>query len=493
MTTLSRLLLLAGGLGLAQPAWAEGGYYAGTLGTQATGRGGAFVARADDVTAVSYNPAGLANLRGTVLQFGNQFSYNRYDFTRAPTPIYRENQDPLTVTFPKVSNQAPWQAADPFLGVASNLGLKDWGFAVAAFAPSGIAKLQFPMAPQDRAQDSGQRYLMVSRESMILNYTASAAWKYADRFGLGVTLQWIHVPRLSYSLVIDGSTFPAAANPVSSDMDILSTVSGSSRFTFNAIVGLWFRAKPWLDLGVSGQVVPSDITVKSRLAVEPRGDLVGSIKLTRDGVLADDVTLTLPLPMIFRGGARYRHLDGDREVFDVELDVDYTTWSRVGRLGIDANNLQAAAQSNVLTINVISIEKQWRDSLGIRLGGDYAALPGRLTLRAGAYYESPVSDAAYFNVDFATGAQLGGAVGASLFFGGVELAAAYAVRVQPTVTTTEAEARVYQQVPGSRCKPPYTDAATCNANYRGQPGPVANAGTYSAASHFASLSAIYRL
>jgi long-chain fatty acid transport protein len=479
-------------LGLARLAMADGGYYAGVLGTRAAGRGGAFVARADDVTAVSVNPAGLAEIQSTIIQVSNQLSYNAYSYTRAPTAIYRENEDPTQVTFPRVSNQTPWQAADPFFGVASNLGLSNWGFALAVFAPSGIAKTQFPLAAQDDSQNSGQRYMMVSRESLILNYSASVAWKYADRFGVGATLQWIHVPSLKYSLVIDGSTFPAAANPVSSNMDILSTVKGSSLFTFNAILGLWYRPVPYLQLGFSGQVVPADITVKSHLSVAPLGDLVGSVKLTRDGSLANDVTLTLPLPLIFRGGARYRHLEGNREVFDIELDVDYTTWSRVKRLGIEANNMQATAQSSVLTLNTISIEKHWRDSIGIRLGGDYAVIPDLLTLRAGGYYETAVSPSAYFNVDFPTGTQISGALGASVFLGSMELAAAYSVRVQPTVSVSEKDARVYPQMPGGKCKSPYTDPATCNPNYYGSPGPVANAGRYSATSHFASLSATYR-
>ena len=58
--------------------------------------------------------------------------------------------------------------------------------------------------------------MMLSREAIILNYAASAAWKYHDLFGVGVTLEWISVPRLNYSLVIDGTPFAGAANPVSS-------------------------------------------------------------------------------------------------------------------------------------------------------------------------------------------------------------------------------------------------------------------------------------
>jgi len=177
---LSTLLLAAT---IASPALADGGYYQGALGARAAGRGGAFVARADDVTAVSINPAGLADLDGTVIQVGNQFAFNRYDYTRAPTIDYGQTPPPAQPTiFDKVHNGTPWQAALPFIGVSSRLGLRDWAFALAAFAPPGISKEQFP-------ESGGQRYLMVNREAIILNYAASAAWKLHDLFGVGVTLE----------------------------------------------------------------------------------------------------------------------------------------------------------------------------------------------------------------------------------------------------------------------------------------------------------------
>ena len=176
----STLLLAAA---LASPAFADGGYYQGALGARAAGRGGAFVARADDVTAVSINPAGLADLDGTVIQVGNQFGYNSYDYTRAPTIDYGQMPPPAQpTTFDKVHNGTPWQAALPFIGVSSRLGLRDWAFALAAFAPPGFSKEQFP-------ESGGQRYLMVNREAIILNYAANAAWKFHDLFNIDITLK----------------------------------------------------------------------------------------------------------------------------------------------------------------------------------------------------------------------------------------------------------------------------------------------------------------
>jgi long-chain fatty acid transport protein len=477
----STLLLAAT---LASPAFADGGYYQGALGPRAAGRGGAFVARADDVTAVSINPAGLADLDGTVIQVGNQFGYNSYDYTRAPTIDYGQTPPPAQPTiFDKVPNGTPWQAALPFIGVSSRLGLRDWAFALAAFAPPGISKEQFP-------ESGGQRYLMVNREAIILNYAASAAWKFHDLFGVGVTLEWIAVPRLDYSLVINADQAQGAVSPVSSMYDILAETKGSDPFTFNAIVGAWFRPRPALQFGLAGQVVPASIVTHSTLTLKALDyPLLGDIVTTRNGNPANDVTVTLPLPLMVRGGARYRHLAAGRELFDVELDVEYETWSRVKAFTVESTvdgNPLRANPSNIYTehvsIGTITVPKQWKDVLSVKLGGDFNLVPERWTLRAGVYYETAASPSAYANVDFPAGAQLGGALGGSLLLHPWEVALTYQLRYQPSFTVAEADARVYQQTPGGSCTAPSSDPNVCNVN----------AGTYAAASHLVSLAVVYR-
>lgn len=489
--TIATLLAVAS---ITDSAFAEGGYYAGVLGARASGRAGAVAASADDLTAVSSNPAGLAKLGRDVIQLGNIFSYNAYNYTRVANDyanLDAQTGQPRRIQFRTVSNSQPWQALDPFLGIASNFGRHDMEFALAAYAPPGIGKLAFPQTGGDKLSD-GQRYMMVSREATILKYAASVAWKYHDVLGIGVSAEWIQVPRLRYSLVIDGSVFPKTANPVSSGYDILASTSGSSLFSFNATVGAWVRPAPFLEIGFSGQLVPTDIVANSSLSVTPLGSAIGKVSLVRGADQADDVSVTLPLPMLFRGGIRYRDMAGAREIFDLELDVEYETWSRVNQFRVETRGLRAVSQSETIDLGTIAIDKHWRDTIAVRLGGDYAVLPGRLTLRGGGYYESAVADPAYANVDFPSGAQVGAAVGASIFLGSLELALAYHARVQPSFFTPEAGARVYQQVPGSPCTAPYTNTDNCNANYLGQPAPAVNAGTYGAVSQSLAFDVIFR-
>lgn len=476
------LALLAWG----NAAGAAGGYYSGTKGARAAGRAGAFVAKADDVTAAAANPAGLAGVSGTVLQLGNRFSYNYFAYDRATTLDYGNVSGGVApeVSFDVVENEQPFQLLDPLLGAATNFGLEDFGFALYVHAPPGIGRLEFPV-------DGGQRYMMVSREAIFLSYSASAAYKYRDLFGVGLSLAWIHVPRLKYSLVIDGTAFPEA-NPVSSALDMQATPDGSDPFTLNAIVGAWVRPAPFLQVGLSAQVIPSEVVTDSELTVTPLNDVRGDIVLRRNDERANDVTVALPLPLTFRGGVRYIGLEGKQERFDIELDVEYETWSRVRQFTLETNELEADLDGQIVPIGRIEIQKHWQDTVAVRLGGDYAVLPEKLSVRGGLAYESATSPAEYYHVDFASGAMFGGAIGASMFFGKLELAAAYELRVQPPASISEEDGRVYQETPASPCEPPYTEASGCSEYYPGRPAPTVNGGEYWAQSHMLSIDAIYR-
>ncbi len=479
------LTAFAAVLALATTAQAQG-YYSGTKSARAAGRAGAFTAKADDLSAVEYNPAGLARLSGWTLQLGNRFSYNMVSFERASTEDWGNTSGgvPATATFPRVDNARPWQALDPLIGVATDFGLEDWGFALSAYSPPGTARLAFPAG-------GGQRYMMVERDARILVYAASAAWKWRDLFGVGASLQWVHVPHLEYSLVVDAVPFARQANPVSSTFDMLSTVRGSDPFTFNAILGAWLRPAPFLEVGLSGQVVPSRIRTRSTLDIRPVS-LTEDVTLTRDGVPANDVTLTLPLPMTARAGVRYLHERDGRTAFDIELDVVYQTWSRVPDFRLESGDLSASLSGQRVSIGDIVIDKQWRDTVAVLLGGDYEAIPDRLTLRAGVGYESAVARPSHAHVDFASGTHLTGAFGASVLFGSFEFAMSYGYRHQLPVSVSEREGRVYQETPGSLCEAPYTDPNTCHSAYPGQPSPTVNAGHYVAFSHMAGLDLLHR-
>lgn len=462
------------------------GYFAGSKGARVAGRAGAFVAKADDLSAADINPAGFSRMPGWTLQLSNRFSYNSVSYQRDPTVDVAAPGDP-TVSFRPVSNQSPLQAVDPLLG--ASFGIGDWGFALSAFAPPGIARLSFPVdvgmgntGAADSPYDAGQRYMMVARDAEILTYAASVAYKFKDLFGVGVSAQWVHVPKIEYSMVVDGSLATSAMNPVTSQFDMLSTVSGSDPFTFMAVIGGWVRPVPFLEFALSGQVVPARIQASSHMTVTPLA-IEADVNLSRNGAPADDVTLVLPLPMFARFGARYIG-----KIFDIEVDATYQTWSRVQDFYVATNglsgNIVGPSIDETIPVTDVVVEKRWKDSFTLQVGSDVEVIEDKLTLRGGLGFESAVADRPYAHVDFAVGDHINAAIGGSMYFGKLEVALAYALRHQLPFHVTEAEGQVYQERPGLDCTNPAMPCPT---------PPVVNAGSYWATSHFLSLDFLLRL
>jgi len=276
-------------------------------------------------------------------------------------------------------------------------------------------------------------------------------------------------------------------------LDMLATLKGKDHFGFGAIVGAWYYPTPNFQLALSGQLVPENLNVASNLSISPVSpDFEGEIELHREGDPANDVTLTLPLPLVARLGFRYIFTKKNRELFDLELDASYESWSRVRDFEIDGNGLVAEVSGQKIDIDKIAIPKQWQDTFSVRLGGDVHVLPKHLDLRAGVSYESSAAKPAFANVDFFTSKQIGASAGASIRFSGFEIALAYNFLHQPLMSVREDQSRVFQQVPGSPCKAPFTEPNVCNEHFFGKPSAPANTGTYRARYHSASIDLLYR-
>ncbi len=459
-----------------------GGVYVGDVGGRAMGRSGAFAAKGDDLSAIEYNPAMLAVRDDTEIFLSNRFGYANEEFRRAPLWDYN---GPLLIHADPVQNEKPWQLLMPILGAATDFGLKDWGFAIGAYAPPGISVQQFPL-------DGGQRYMLVERDFKILYYNLSAAWKFRDIFGIGASFQWVSMPSIKMSLVVNGD-IASVVSPVSSLYDVKATINAADYVGASGVVGLWYRPWPFLQFALSGRIVPTHFNAEGTLKLETLGLEGTDVTTERDGESADDVTFSMSLPMMLRFGARYMHMKGDYELFDVELDFVYEAWQQVDEYVVDGDGMEAEVLGQWVDVGRIAIPKNWRGTYSARLGGDYNVLKDLLTLRLGGFYESAASQKPYTYVDILASHRLGASVGASVMFFGVDITLAYQYTFEFPVTVSEGESRIYQQVPGSPCEAPYTDPDpnTCDPSYLGQPSASANAGTYINHYHFLSVALSY--
>ncbi len=139
-----------------------GGFDFPDNGTVALGRAGAFSVKADDPTAIYYNPAGLANLRGWKLLIDSNLAFKHVSFTRAA-----ENG----TTFPTISNKLqPFPG--PMLVVTTNFGLPNWTFALGLYGPSAVGKTQYPDDMDLKYPEvAPQKFELVSMDILMAFYT----------------------------------------------------------------------------------------------------------------------------------------------------------------------------------------------------------------------------------------------------------------------------------------------------------------------------------
>ena len=139
------LLVWVGGVGGVDNVVA-GGLEIGDQGAKAAGRAGAFTVRADDPSALYYNPAGLARLRGTQVYYSHRLLYGQAEYRRARTLDWSDatHGTPQLVDFEHVTNQAPLFPTGLMLAASSDFGLDDVTFAAGVYGPPAVGHVQYP-------------------------------------------------------------------------------------------------------------------------------------------------------------------------------------------------------------------------------------------------------------------------------------------------------------------------------------------------------------
>ena len=134
-------------------------------GARATGQGEAFVAQADDASAIYYNPAGLTQIKGTELMMG----------------AYVSSRD---IRYDSVVPGGDTTLSDPFYTAhayaVTDFGLERWRFGFGMNVPFG------------NAVDWGKKTIfsqgITSSSLKVMNYQPTVAFKVCDQLSLGVGL-----------------------------------------------------------------------------------------------------------------------------------------------------------------------------------------------------------------------------------------------------------------------------------------------------------------
>jgi long-subunit fatty acid transport protein len=392
-----------------------GGIYVPGVGPHAQARAGAFVARADDATALAHNPAGFARQHGTSLYLGANLVRFDQSYTRAGSyePAPEEVLPYAGQPYPKVTDNGASNlglggfAPIPLLAFATDLGKphSKFRFGGGVFAPHGAGSHDFDEhveLPDGTLAPAPQRYDVVRQSGLIAFPSVAAAYTVTSSLSVGARLSWgiasIETTRVGWAVRnYDEYT----------EKDGVVEATASDPFIPSLGIGLIYQAYRWLELGAAysspsnihakgtqkttlGSAVPSSISivpVPDEFARCAAGGTPERLKSCADVTLPQTATIGARWIGRSRGGAEFA---------DIELDVRWEDWSA----GANAVSVTDAENAGV-RLNEVVIRHGFRDTFSFRLGGSYTlpAAGQRLTMRAGAAYDTAAAPLSWTRLD----------------------------------------------------------------------------------------------
>lgn len=380
---------LAGALVGASEAHASGLYFS-DRGVRPMGRAGAFVAGADDLGAIWYNPAGLADAKTSLLA---DFSWLRFssEFTRQLRIVDADNTVRY-VTSPTVTGSSP-VIPFPTLAASYNFGRrKEWTLAGGTYAPYA-AIATYP--GQVNGQPSPARYALGSFDgSALILIGGWVAYKPIEqlRFGLGIgALVGFFQSNVTFSVSPADRLVAAPEQP---------EYDAATSFRVGPIVA------PTGNLGVTW-VPLKELRVASsfQLPVVVSSSTKFDVRLPNaaifDGarVSGDDAHVRFKLPPILRFGIEGRPIEELR----VELAYVREFWSVHDAIELTPEGVAIEGISGLprrVPVPAIRFPRSFQDSNSYRLGAEYTfKLWGYpMDLRGGMSYETSAIPRPYLSL-----------------------------------------------------------------------------------------------
>lgn len=413
-----------------------GGFEMGANGTEALGRAGAFVAKADSALALEYNVAGFGQQRGTRMLFDSNLFFSRYSFLRAGG----DAQGPYAI----VGDHAAQPFYLPFFGISTDFGyFRRFTFAIGAFGPSSVGRRSYGIFDAaSSTRSSAARYDVVATDLLIVQPTFAIAYRPHRVIDIGLSVQQvsaiINVASATYvtqSLPSQPQSSVCSMKAEAAGCDALTRVQMRSFNNFALQLGLLLHPLAGLHIGAH---VRSAVNLGTR-SIEGSGTVSASEPPYLSGLAAAigdaaatsrmDGRFTIWLPWILRAGVRYAFAKSGVEIADVELDATYEMWGR-----LEGSDHLLTLQNPPMLINggtpvSIRLAHNYRDTFSLRLGGSFTQPLGSevaLTARLGILYDSSATRSADTRMDFDTLDKLGGSLGVGFCVRGLTLNLAYA-------------------------------------------------------------------
>ena len=382
----ARATLLAGAVLLSASAANAAGLYTADRGVRPLGRGGAFVAGADDLGAIWYNPAGLADAGTTVFIDLAWLNFSS-EYTRK-TQVADASGTVRTYQYPKVDGTTPFLPIPTLGGTYAFGDQKQYTAALGMLAPY-TAIASYPLTVN--GQPSPSRYSLVSLDgSALVLVGAYFAYKPIPQIRIGFGLQAL-VGKFQSRVVFSASPPDRLiSSPEDPQYDALSQLSVGPIVAPSGNFGIIAEPEKHVRVGLSAQLpawINAPATINVRLPTAAVFD-----KATQDG---QDARVRFRLPPIFRAGVEYRTDLGEENTLRVEASYVREFWSLHESIDVRPENVKLyniTGFPSPFGVAPISLPRHFQDSNSFRLGGEYSTksifTATRTDLRAGVQYET---------------------------------------------------------------------------------------------------------
>lgn len=402
------------------------GFYLGDNGAKAMVQAGAFVAQADDGTAIQYNPAGLARQRG--VSFLADLQVLRQDVS-----FFRHDPGSPDALSNTVANKK-----EPFLlgFFAASYGLtlaeRNFNVGLGIYSAPAQGRNVFP-TPNYRTDAfaeppntfAPQRHALISNDMAVAYPTLALAWELHPRFQIGVSAQLVLSRFQQTQVMYRGDA--ATDNP---DLDATISVDLTGQIGFTGIFGVMAQPTDWLSIGASFRP-PVPIKARGKMSVS----LSEAATTAGARVSGDDASLQLTLPMEARLGARMMPLPGPwNDRLSLNFDLVYQGWNSIDQLRVVPENVTVRGSTNAEPIPLAALggPRNWHPTLSVRAGTSFRVLQ-HLSLHAGTSYETGAAPSSTSSVDWANPGRFILTGGLTGHFGPISLIAGGLY--SPTVTT----------------------------------------------------------
>ncbi|MFC1497846.1 OmpP1/FadL family transporter [Verrucomicrobiota bacterium] len=296
---------------------------------KATAMGEAFIVQADDPSAIAFNPAGLAQLKGNQVNV-HATVCNAYITHHSPAGVSTDNED-------------KWQTIPSVFVTTDMMGFENVTAGIGISLPNGISS--------EWAEDSFARYVATYSELTVADINPALGMKVSDNVMIGAGVNYYYSTAQLESMADAGTL--AGGLPIG--IDVPGKLEGDGT-AWGGNVGLIYKIN---------EKHSAAVTYHHAYSIDYDGDMTV-------GGIPTDIEASLDFPAVVVAGYALRPTDK----WTVEFNADWTDWKSVDDIEI---------RSDIPGLINIDQKQDLRDTIAYKFGAQYQ-YTDNLALRCGYIY-----------------------------------------------------------------------------------------------------------